>query len=177
MAWVMEDYLVFVGCKRANNLVLVEHIATKKPKFAKIKATVAPDQQQDAEIEILHQLRNCSKVLRLRKSFIFKSNCILIFDTFSYQLTEVLQNQPPKKVKLHIFRKICKTVKQIHKKGVVHLGITPENIVLSSTLTNVRLCNFEHAIQPTKITVIHPKSSFCIFDAPGEFFTQENITK
>src|SRR3990167_5345165 len=56
----------------------------------------------------------------------------------------------PKRLK-HIFKKICQGVKDLHKAGIAHLDIKPENVLLDEN-QKVFLCDFgfSYVLDPTK---------------------------
>ena len=145
-----------------GDIFLAKDIKTKEIfviKIVEIKTKLMKKQMKN-EIQLLTQLSNNKKIIKLIDHFQYKKRfssrlfSILVFEKMDMDLMDLIlatAKLPLKDVK-KIFYDICLAIKDLHDQGIAHLDIKPDNILLKKTgeatgeaTVEVKLCDFGFA--------------------------------
>ena len=159
-----------------GTVVVATHTITGKQYVAKITNLKKRTNTQKfkTEVEILEQLKTCKYVVRIFDSY-EENNCgVMILQKMSYDLMTLLEeNILTLQQKLNIFIQVCKGIKEIHKKGIVHLDIKPENILVSADFSLVKLCDFGGASRVKKDNLVKASCGTLVYSAPEYYCGQK----
>ena len=148
MESVADQYIItdsIEGYGMQGSVFQAEHKLSKKLYVAKI--TKLCDKKQQArfanEIKLLKLLGDCKNVIRLVDSFVAGADGVLILERMPYDLMALIENDMlNKKQRVKIFTQVCKAIRDMHRKGIAHLDIKPENILVSIDFSSIKICDF-----------------------------------
>jgi len=97
----------------------------------------------ETEIKALNRLREIETVVNLNYVYRTRTEYTLILDLHKQDLHHIIEkNEILKESDVQtMFKTILQTVNQMHKLGVIHLDLKPQNILLSDE-QKVRICDF-----------------------------------
>jgi len=158
-----ERYLVvenFSGKGVFSNVVKAKDQAEKGDGVVAIKVMRANDMMKKAaekEIEILGILNNADKgnkrhVIRMLRTFYYRKHLCLVFESMGDDLRGALKKHTKGKgMSLQAVRAYTKQLivglRHMHKCGIIHADIKPDNILISESHNIVKFCDLGTALE------------------------------
>ena len=122
------------------------------------------------ETQILHMMQNCDGVVKMEEFFVKDNKGYIVLERMSCDLMSLIEhNQLSVKTRMNIFRSVCKTIRECHNHNIAHLDIKPENILVSSDYSVIRLCDFGCSHILTKSKKILRQGGTLMYSAPESF--------
>lgn len=95
------------------------------------------------EIDVMTRLGRHHNIVTLFESFETPKHNVIILEKLEMDLiTYLLQNEPCECKIRDLFKQMCSGIHRMHSQKIVHMDVSPENILLNATATQVKICDF-----------------------------------
>ena len=166
------DWSGVVGSGMQGCVVSAQCISTRKPVVAKITMinSLKNESYFKNEVETLQRLSDCPGIVRLESFSIKYPHGYLFLEQMPFDLMNLIEkNQLNVQERRKIFYLVCDAVAQMHKAGVVHLDIKPENVLVSEDLKEIKLCDFGNSQNVTVMNrIVSCGSGTLLYCAPEQ---------
>lgn len=122
-----------------TNPDITEHFILKTSRKAKQEYDVLKHMRDEEKNDDLHP-----NIIRLFDFWVNINSYSIVLEKMDTDLFEYIEKYEPCECKIRsIFKEICNGVNFLHKNKVTHQDLSPENILINSDATIVKLCDFE----------------------------------
>ena|SRR3990167_296282 len=179
---IVGDYAVYaeqlVSSGIQGNVVLAECFHTEEKLVAKITKLNSKRQKEryTNEVAVLKVLTSCSKVVQIKASYQYEKVGVTILEKMPFDLMSIIENELLKSTqhRMNIFTKVCYAVKECHDRGVAHLDIKPENILVTKDLRDVKLCDFGNSAILNASGLVKPSGGTLVYASP-ELLSKQKV--
>ncbi len=131
-----DDSLVYSAIRNYDNL----------PVTVKILSTDYPSPEESAQLKYEYEVTKDLDIEGIVKTYdILRYNnsyALIKQDFFGQTLSQIISYGLPIKYFLEISISITKTIDSLHKNGIIHKDIQPENIVINTTNKQIKIIDF-----------------------------------
>ena len=123
------------------------------------------------ELTMLSRLNDCKYIVNLEDSFVCNNKGIMIMERMPFDLMTLIEENKLTSLadRLRIFQLVCLAIRECHKRGIAHLDIKPENILVSEDFAQIKICDFGNSQFVDDDGMVDSKSGTFLYCCPEYF--------